>query len=381
MLRDHLQLFFGDLAVGAGGREEDEREARLEVEIAHRVEHRLVVLVGHVRERRRHVLEDGLLVVRPRALVVRRHLDPLQNPRIAEVVALVHHVAVGDVAVALVAPAGPPRVANDEHLVRIGVADAEHRVRAVRLARRLDCRRHGDEAGALLAIEGVEEPDAEDDGVARGESALPRVEIDGDELGVLDDELRRFFVRLAVRLVVDLLRIEGPCLLGAGAVLLEAVDHVLERRALILDLVALELARVVVDEHAADVVGLLAEVALDEVLVGARRGVGGAAVRLPLVLDGRHVGAEVHLRGQPGDARAGRRVAPRGCGRGLVAIAAHGEGRPVGAHEFLAHGRTLAESAPPWERPPRAPRQGGRTLPCSSGHGPLGLHPGLPNHW
>jgi hypothetical protein len=111
--------------------------------------------------------------------------------------------------------------------------------------------------------------------------------------------------------VVHDVLIERPGLFGARAVLLERLDGGADHGPAVLELRLVgrvhlvgDRARHVVDEEPAHVVGVVLTVLLDQVLVGARHRVRHTAAGGALVLDGRHVLAQVHALGQRGRAHA-----------------------------------------------------------------------------
>ena len=64
-------------------------------------------------------LQDRVVVLAPAAFIRFNRINPFDDPSIAIVEFLTQHIAIGDIAIALVAPIGPPGVANNEDLVGI----------------------------------------------------------------------------------------------------------------------------------------------------------------------------------------------------------------------------------------------------------------------
>src|SRR3954470_504517 len=134
-------------------------------------------------------------------------------------------VGVGQREVSLLAPAGSPRVAHDEALLRLLVAHGQHGVAAELLLARVW---HGSVAalGHVGGLEAVVDHEAEDEREALGEAALELAECLCEPLVADRDVLGSVRVALLARLFTELVDVVGPLLLGAGALLGHALHPV-----------------------------------------------------------------------------------------------------------------------------------------------------------
>ncbi|TLD34136.1 hypothetical protein PspLS_01521 [Pyricularia sp. CBS 133598] len=359
VVRRALHLLLGHLAVRTGRAQEQQRQPHLDGHGAHALHQGAVLLLGHVGDHARHLLQHRLLVLGPAVLVGREHVHPLHHPRVSHVPPVAHDVAVRHVAVARRRPALAPRVAHDEHLVRVRVPHTQHGVLAVAallvalgLLRR---RRHRHHAPSGLPKRPVR-LDAKHDRVAIRQRGAPHIQVRGDVVCVLDHEARRLIIRLLRRLVVDGALVKRPRHLGAGAVLAQTIDGVLHVAAAVGEALGavrvLDQPRVVVDEEPRHVVPVRTQVALDQILVRARHGIGHAARRLALVLYGGHVPPQVDLVGEVVQVAGARRgVLLAALPRRHVLVANDGAGGAVGLGDDV-HSRL-----PPLpNRQPRMPR-------------------------
>ena len=98
--------------------------------LAHGLDHRLEVGVAHLSEFGVHIANDGL-VITPGAFVLPDGFHLSDHPAVAAVELGVNQVTVGDVAVALVPPVRTPGVTDNEYLIGVRVANAEHGVATV----------------------------------------------------------------------------------------------------------------------------------------------------------------------------------------------------------------------------------------------------------
>lgn len=128
--------------------------------------------------------------------------------------------------------------------------------------------------------------------IALGEAVAHRIELDRHAPRLVDRVVRRRGVGLFPRLAQHLLDVVGPQILGASALGLEGLDAEVEVGATVLVGLAVEVALVVVDEQARNVDEVAAR-SLLQVLERASQRVGRAAADVALILDRRHVSAQV----------------------------------------------------------------------------------------
>mmetsp|Transcript_42124 Transcript_42124/g.136341 ORF Transcript_42124/g.136341 Transcript_42124/m.136341 type:complete len:346 (-) Transcript_42124:67-1104(-) len=233
-----------------------------------------------LRRRQRHGLRGKLL-----ALDEPARPEILRQERVGDI--LVRHVEV-----ALVAPGLAPRVANDEPLLVVVVADGHHRV-AAELG--LEPSRHPHDACVLhlLRHEGLVHRKAKHKGKVFPDAQLHVVQ-GLIHLGVLRAPVQHaLLVGLLGRGCRELRLVVGPSGLGADALLLQDLHAIADHGPRILVHGALHVALVVVDEEAAGNEVLQPFLDLVEV-EGGPDGVGGAAAEVALVVEREALlGAEV----------------------------------------------------------------------------------------
>src|SRR5579859_1064941 len=203
-----------------------------------------------------------------------------------------HEVGVGHGAVALHTPARAPGVAYDEALTGVIVAYRDDGVPTDHGLRRRRQRHHA-RLRHLLALEAVVNGEAEDHREAGGDAALDLHQVLQHALILDGPVLQRVAVALRGRLFRKLRRIVRPLALGAYALFSDALDAVADAGARVGARGALYRPLVVVDEEARG--GEAGRQLLFELveLKGAGDGVGRATAELPLVVDGRTLGAQV----------------------------------------------------------------------------------------
>mmetsp|Transcript_2646 Transcript_2646/g.9666 ORF Transcript_2646/g.9666 Transcript_2646/m.9666 type:complete len:404 (-) Transcript_2646:106-1317(-) len=173
--------------------------------------------------------------------------DPADGPEVVCETG-VECVGVRHAEVACLAPVGAPRVAHDEALVRIRVADTADGVAAELLVFGLG-HRHLPRLRNVGRFERREHDEAKDEGEPRGEAALEVAEVLRHAVVAARGVRLGRAVRLDWRHLRELCAVVGPQVLGADAEFVDDLNAVAERRARVVCNGALERALVVVDEE------------------------------------------------------------------------------------------------------------------------------------
>ena len=156
---------------------------------------------------------------------------------------------------------------------------------------------HGNESFFTLAIEGIEKSHTENNGLSFGEDFLEFIELDFDLFDVTDSDFVGGFVTSVVRAGKSQIHVIRPMIFTANTDFLQGFDGVTNGRATVFVLSAFYLAGIVVDKETA---GIKLDIGfgLKQVFYGTHSRIGGAAAKLTLVFDGRHIGTKIDLLGK-----------------------------------------------------------------------------------
>ena len=309
-----LVLFFGDFVVHGTGDGEECAESVGKIVFAHGLVEGFPIFVAHVAEFVVEIDEDGVVVIAPCFLVIpcfavfpifggfnigEVHIIDVNvdDPAIAVIVVVVHHIFIGDVAVTVIAPIGTPRVSDDEDLIDVRIADAEHGMSAVGSACRFIFCGHGDEAFSALSVEGIEEGHSEDDGFSFGEDFFEFVEFDFYLIAVADSAIFGDFVAAFFGAFADEFHAIRPLILIADTLFLEGFDGVTDGGTVVFIFAVFDFAGIVVDEEPA-CFDVQIRFGSEEVFEGTDGGIRRAAVDLSLIFDVGHEGAKIDFFGE-----------------------------------------------------------------------------------